>query len=365
MLNWLFNLISPLNDGIYILLLIVLLLIGFYGLIKGADLFVDSASNLAKILKVPALIIGLTIVAFGTSAPEASVSITSSITHNTDLSIGNIIGSNIFNLLCVLGFSCLFAPIIIEKKLIIKDLIFMILGPLLLILFAILPPQNMLISQIEAGVIFAIFLIYLIYTIVSSMKNAKKKSENVTAIQNGITACNATSDTQENQIMQEKQEKTAKTRKKTLPLTLLFIILGLAIIVLCGDLVTNSATQLALKCGISEIIVGLTIVALGTSLPELVTSIIAAKRKENEIALGNVIGSNIFNVFFVLGCAGIFAPLQVSADAFIDICIVFVLFVIFLIYCLFNKNLKKKTGFVMIMLYLAYLAYIILREFVL
>lgn len=331
MLNWLFNLTNKLGNGFLIPLLIVFLVFGMFFLVKGADIFVGNASSLAKRLGISSLVIGLTIVSFGTSAPEASVSITASITNSSDISISNVIGSNIFNMLVVLGTSLLFSKMIINKTIIKIDLPIMIISTVLLFLFVLsYGTGNYILSRIEGIILLVIMLVYIILTI--------KTTKN---------------DNEDNNII-----------KKPIYKSLLFLAIGLILIILGGELVTYSAKTVALKLGVSELIVGLTIVAVGTSLPELITSIVAAKRGENEIAIGNVIGSNIFNILFILGISSTINPLTVTSFVIIDIIFFIVVSIIFLIYSLKKRTFSKLEGIILLLLYSGYLIYIIIREFI-
>ena len=340
MLEFLFNLIEQTSHGVQIFLFIVCLVLGMLALIKGADWFVSGASKIAKKLGISSLVVGLTIVAFGTSAPEASVSISSSIAGATDISTGNIVGSNIFNLLVVLGMSALFMPVIINQTVIKRDIPIMLGSGILLMIFSFFfggENANELI-RIE-GIILLVFLVlYVVFTIIDEKRKAPKLTPE--------------------EMEKEKIEKS----KINIWISLFWLVIGLVLVIFGGELVTYGAQNIALELGASEALVGLTIVAVGTSLPELVTSIVAAKKKENEIALGNVIGSNIFNMLFILGAASTIAPLSISTAVLIDTVIMCVLFLAFFILCLFKRKLGKTEGIIFLVLYIIYLVYIILRD---
>ena len=312
----------------------VILLIGFFFLIKGADLFVEGASSIARKFNVPAMVIGLTIVAMGTSAPEAAVSITSSLAGQNDMSVANVVGSNLFNVLVVLGVSSILAKLPVEKNTINKDMPFLIIVSVLLLLFGI----NLRISRIE-GIIFLLFFIYFLYTTVKSAKNTANNS-----VEEAATTA---------EIEVSKEMPMGKT--------LLLGIIGIIGIILGGDMVVNSATDIATSFGMSANLVGLTIVAVGTSLPEFVTSVIAVRKGETEIAIGNVIGSNIFNILLVLGLATSISPIDISMFALIDV--IFMTIITFILYFFIKKNnsLNKVQGFIFIVLYFAYMAYTIIR----
>lgn len=315
----------------------ILLIIGFIFLIKGADIFVEGAASIARKFNVPAMVIGLTIVAMGTSAPEAAVSITSSLAGQNDMSVANVVGSNFFNILMVLGVSSLIAKLPVEKNTIKKDAPFLILVSAMLLLLG----ANLNISRIEGILFLAVFAYFLIYT-VKSAKTVSSKED----IVEGETAVAV---------------EASVAEEISMPKTIVVSLIGIVGIVVGGDMVVNSATTIATSFGMSANLVGLTIVAIGTSLPEFVTSIVAIKKGETEIAIGNVIGSNIFNILLVLGLATTINPITISALALIDI--IFMVSITVLLYLFMKKDnsLVKKHGFVLIALYFVYMAYTIMR----
>ena len=393
------NLLSgvlTLPTWLQIILYIVFIIGGMLGLIKGADAFVSGASGIAKKLKVPAIIIGLTIVSIGTSLPEASVSISGAIQGSADISIGNIVGSNMFNLLIVLGFSLVFVPIALNKKLVLKDIMLMLLSSILLLIFTLFGngENGYILSRIECGILFTIFVAYIVYSIIEARQankvatatakpqptlnkqnsptpNAQNEAQlnvqNKTTLtaKNAVKNCKIAKDNASENATVEKLNQQTSTGENKMSKNIICLILGLLGIVIGGDFVVFGAQNFAIKVGMSEILVGLTIVAIGTSLPELVTSIVAARKGENDIALGNVIGSNIFNVLFILGLTGLITPLAVSANALIDIVIMLCVFVAFIAFALLKNKLPKYLGYIMITSYAIYLTYIILRDFVL
>lgn len=314
----------------------VILIIGFFFLIKGADLFVDGAASIARKFNIPSMVIGLTIVAMGTSAPEAAVSITSSLAGQNDMSVANVVGSNFFNILMVLGVSAIIAKLPVQKNTIKKDTPFLLIVSALLLIFAF--DKN--ISRIE-GIIFLVIFVYFLYTTVKSAKN----TEGSTSLSDNEIAVS------DNDI------PTDTPMFKTIILSLI----GIAGIIFGGDMVVDSATSIATMFGMSANLVGLTIVAVGTSLPEFVTSIVAIKKGETEIAIGNVIGSNVFNILLVLGLATAIFPIAISTFALIDI--VFMVAITILLYLFMKKDncLVKKHGFIFIILYIAYMTYTIIR----
>ena len=309
------------------LLNIILLIGGFYLLVKGADLFVDGSSSIAKLLKIPAVIIGLTIVSIGTSLPEAAVSITSSLQGSYDLSIANVIGSNIFNTLMVIGFSALLCPFLIDKMIMKRDF------PICIgisILLAIMLRDSAL-SRIEATILSVLFVAYLILLVFSALKNREESEEEI---------------------------KTLSPLK-----SLIFIVLGAAGIIIGGTFTVDSAKFFASAFGMSELLIGLTVVAVGTSLPELVTSIVAAKKGESEIALGNVIGSNIFNILFVLGMSGVVHPLSCNSGAFTDSLILIAICALMYLICKVKGKASRIEGVVCILAYVIYVVYAIVRAY--
>ena len=309
----------------------LLLVIGFILLIKGADFFVDGSSNIAKVLRIPTLIIGLTIVAFGTSAPEAAVSVTASLSGQNDISLANVVGSNICNLLLGLGVSAVFAPLKTTKEVIAKDFTFSLLSYVILFILVagvfIKHGEVSFISRSE-GLILLCFLGIYMYSL----------------IYNAVT-----------------QEKMEVEHKKFQFRDILFIVVGILAIVFGGNLVVDCATKIAQNFGLSEHLIGLTIVAVGTSLPELVTSVIAARKGETDIAIGNVIGSNIFNIFFILGISSFLSPISLDFSSFIDIIILMIIGLIVYIFACINLRIGKKKGFIMVLLYIIYAIYIIMR----
>ena len=310
-----------------IIIQVILLVAGFFFLIKGSDLFVDGASSIASILKIPTIIVGLTIVAFGTSAPEAAVSITSSLTGNNAMAVSNVIGSNLFNILMVIGVAALLGDLLMEKDVLKKDLPFLV-G--ITILFAIFIIIGWDITNIEGIILLIILIAYIIHLIYSA-----KKSGNMGVVDKP---------------------------KLSLPKSILFIFIGLAGIILGGDLVVNSASDIAIALGMSETLVGLTIVAIGTSLPELVTSLTALKKGENQMVIGNVIGSNIFNILFVLGASSSISAIPLSSNMLTDV--VYMIFVTVLCF-IFGKTqdkYDKKEGIILVGLFIIYMAFAILRN---
>lgn len=309
----------------------ILLIVGFFLLVKGADIFVDGSSNLAKFFKIPTLIIGLTIVAFGTSAPEAAVSISASLKGSNAIAVGNVVGSNICNLLLVLGFSSLFATLKGKRQIVLKDYIFYLLSTVVLILMLFddfyMGKTKSTLSMSE-GLILLCFLGVYIYSLILS-------------------------------VISEKRLKVEK--HKFTPKDLFYIIIGLLGVLVGGNFVVDSSVQIAINFGVSESVIALTIVAIGTSLPELVTSVMAARKGEVDIAIGNVIGSNIFNIFFILGASSTLSPTTVGINDLYDILIMAASSVIVYLFLLKNKRIGRVKGVIMLLMYAAYITYILIR----
>ncbi len=316
----------------------LLLLIGFALLIKGADLFVDGASSLAKKLKVPSMLIGLTIVAFGTSAPEAAVSINAALKSSSELAVGNIVGSNIFNILLVLGVSAIIKPISIKMNTILKEFPFMLLATVVLyILGNDIKFQGNSINILTQGdglIILSIFAVFLYYLVEMAILS---KEANI-----------------ESPLNEEKEINIYKS--------VILGIVGLGGILFGSDLVVKNSTSIALQLGMSETLVGLTIVAIGTSLPELVTSIVAARKGEGDIAVGNVIGSNLFNILFILGVSSVIAPLAIETKMLVDIIFLLGITILTYLFAITKKRFSRVEGAMLTLLYIAYTVYIIIRN---
>lgn len=319
---------------------IVLLVAGFIALIKGADLFVDGSSSLAAIFKVPSIIIGLTIVAMGTSAPELAVSTSAAINGSNEIAVSNVVGSNLFNLLMVLGICALIKPLPLDNVIKKRDFPFSIIITIALFVamgVGVLQSTDFATVKMNDNVttldrwmgiaLLVIFAIYMIVLIRSAIKN-KTEGEEV---------------------------------KKMSPLkSVLFVLIGIALIVAGGHFVVESAKYIAAAFGMSETLIGLTIVAVGTSLPELVTSVVASRKGENGLAVGNVVGSNIFNILLILGVSGTIHPIGVNFASMIDIAILIATSILVFIFSLRNK-INRPQGAVMILIYIATMVFAIVR----
>lgn len=308
----------------------LLLILGFILLIKGADMFVEGSSNIAKFFKIPTIIIGLTLVAFGTSAPEAAVSITAAINGNSDIAISNIVGSNIFNLLCVLGFTAVFKDVVANKEVIRKDYKLSIFSGLLLLILILINSLfvgHLVLGRISGLVLLVVLCLYLYNMIKNVSEEDKKKIES----------------------------------KKFSIKDIIFIVIGLACVVYGGDLTVDNATVIAKAWGLSDRFIGLTIVAIGTSLPELCTSLVALFKGENDIAVGNVIGSNIFNILFILGASSLLSPMNIGLESIIDLMIFIVCAIGVLLFFFSDFKIKKKEAMSMLAIYATYCIYIFFR----
>lgn len=312
---------------------IVFFIIGLALLVAGANYFVDGAAGIAKRLKVSALLIGLTVVAFGTSAPEVAVSISASLKGNNGIALGNVLGSNIFNLSFILGAAAIIFPLSVERQTIKKEIPIMILSALSLFALGvdsvIDQNSNIVISRGDGLMLLLLFVSFLYYII----EVARNSREVVELLDNPI------------------EGSTFKLIIKTAG--------GLALIIAGGYLVVESAIEIATSLGLSQTFIGLTIVAIGTSLPELVTSIIASIKKNPEIAVGNVVGSNIFNAFFILGASAVISPIAVNSSLIIDMTFNIILSFILLFFSISHRSISKKEGGALLLTFFAYNWYLI------
>ena len=307
----------------------VFLVVGFILLIKGADFFVEGSSSVAKMLRVPSLIIGMTIVAMGTSFPECSVSINASLAGSNALAISNAVGSNIFNLMVVCGVCTLFCPLAVDKGTLKKEFPFSIIVALILLG---LGSYGMVLGHID-GIIMSVIFAGFLYWMVISAKKARAESQD-----------------------NEEEYEIMPVWK-----CIFYIIGGIVAIIAGGDVVVDSATKIAGQFGMSENLIGLTVVAFGTSLPELVTSVVAAKKNEVDMALGNVIGSNIFNILLVLGVAAAISPIAFIMENIIDIVVLVVMSLLVWVFAWSKQKLVRGEGIVMLLMYAAYVVYICKR----
>ena len=304
---------------------IILLLVGFVLLIKGADFFVDGSSSIARHIGIPAFVVGLTIVAMGTSAPEAAVSITAGIAGSNELAISNVIGSNMFNLLVVAGVCAVIKPYKVEEVMLKRDFpVNVIISALLIIMMAI---GNVL-GYINGIVLLVGIVTYVLFVVLKAVRHREHNEDD-------------------------------EIKKINPVISVVLIIIGLAMIIFGGDLVVDNARDIATKLGWSETFIGLTIVAIGTSLPELVTSIVAARKGESGLALGNVIGSNIFNILFILGLSASITAIPVDTQAIINAVILLIVTALIYVACLIKKGMGRIVGALCVLGYVAYTAYLL------
>ena len=328
------------------------LIFGFVLLIVGADIFVEGSSAIAKRFKIPTIIIGLTVVALGTSLPEASVSISAALSGNNDIAISNVLGSNIFNLLVVLGSSALILPVRVHSVSIKKEIPFSIfltilLGTILAFGISFDAEADMLMGMeifshasftlgVAGGAILLVFLALYMYWQISGALKARKKG---------------------------KIEEEPEDEDKKIPafMAVEMIVLGVVGIIMGGNFVVDNASIIAENFGMSQTLIGLTIVAVGTSLPELVTSMVAARKGESDLALGNVIGSNVFNIVFILGASAVVSPMTVDILAIYDTLVLLLVSVLALIFAKTNKRFSRPEGAVLLAIYAIYFVYVLLR----
>lgn len=313
-----------------------LLLLGFALLIKGADYFVEGSSKIASLLRVPPLLVGLTIVAFGTSSPEIAVSVMAAVKGNADVALGNAVGSNIFMITLVIGVTAIIFPVKVEKATVRKEIPFTLLASI--VLFVMMGDQWLqnanenLITRSDGIIllcVFSVFIYYIVEVALSSRDEASQESEDTQGVSWGKN--------------------------------ILFTVGGLTAIIIGGNMVVSSSTVIALAWGMSETLVGLTIVAIGTSLPELITSITAAIKKEMDIAVGSIVGSCIFNILLVLGIASVITPLTISSSLFVVVLIMIVATFMLLIVSVTKRRINRIEGWIISLVYVGYMVYIILR----
>jgi cation:H+ antiporter len=301
---------------------LLLIAVGFVMLVKGADWFVDGCSGIAGRLGIPQIVIGLTIVAMGTSAPEAAVSITAAIKGNADISVGNILGSNILNVLIILGITSVIVPLAIKKMTFVAEMPFLIL---ITLVFAVMGWTEYRITRAEGAVLLGLFAVYFVYLLFLS-KNEKEE---------------------------------AAVSEKPLWKLMAAMAVGIVIVVCGSNITVNAATELARLVGLSERFIGLTIVALGTSLPELVTSVTAARRGNADIAVGNIVGSNIFNILFIIGVSALITPLNYGTGFVFDGIVAVVTAVALWLFVMRGRKLGRVAGIVMLVMYAVYFVMII------
>ncbi len=305
---------------------IILLLVGFVLLIKGADFFVDGSSSVAKLLGIPGFVIGLTVVAMGTSAPEAAVSITAGISGSNEIAISNVVGSNMFNLMVVAGLSAVIKPFKIENTLLKRDFPVNVAACVALLAMTMLAGS---LGRLDGFILLGIFVGYLAFVLIKAFKNRETDADSEVKIMSPV-------------------------------LSIICIIGGLAAVIFGGDLVVDNAVAIAQKLNWSETFIGLTIIAIGTSLPELVTSVVAAKKGESGLALGNVIGSNLFNIMLILGLSSAINPIATDRSVIINVIIMTIFTALIYVFCAIKKSMGRVAGGICVAGYAAYTAYLII-----
>lgn len=319
-------------DILNLLKFILLLVVGFVLLVKGADWFVEGAAGLAVKLGIPEIIVGLTIVAMGTSAPEAAVSITSAFKGSADITIGNVVGSNILNVAIILGLTAVITTIAVLKTTIFIDIPFTLVATIVLLLLGL--DGN--VSRIDGIILWVLFIGYLTYLFMWTKKNKNDGEE-------------------------EESDEIEAGKKLPIWKLLVLIVIGIVLIVFGSNVAVDGAKGIAKICGMSDRLIGLTIVALGTSLPELVTSVTAAKRGSADLAVGNIVGSNIFNILFVVGTSALIIPVTFQAAFIVDSIIAAVVMVILFLCVVRKKELNRVGGFVLLLSYVAYFIYLLVK----
>ena len=309
----------------------ILLILGFILLIKGADLFVDGSSSIARLLRIPAAVIGLTIVAFGTSAPELSVSCSAALAGQNEIAISNVLGSNIFNLMVVTSACAAISAIPVNEGILKREFPFSIVAAALLLIFSLFGFGRLNIGRLEGLTLLVLFVLFVAIQVRDALKSRSENAE-------------------------DPMEEVLSPSK-----SIVFVIVGCIMIIYGGNFVVDSASEIAANFGLSETLIGLTVVAFGTSLPELVTSIVASRKGENDLAIGNVVGSNIFNILMILGISTSIHPVALQPSAVYDCIILMVFSVLVLFFCWSKKRLARGEGILMLILYAVYTAYIVLR----
>ncbi len=310
---------------------IFFLLLSIVVIVKGSDMLVDGCVNLAKFLRVPTLVIGLTVVAIATGVPEIAISITSSIKGSNGLLLGNLLGSNMFNILFILGLIALIKPLLVKREIIIKNYLFALLSCFVLFVISydvyLVDEVYNIITRSEGILLLCFAGIFLYSTILGVMDEKRLKVE--------------------------KGKFTSKDA--------VWILIGILMVAISSEVIVNSSVNISKWFGISENLIGLTVIAVGTNLPELVTSVVAVRKGEIDMAIGNLVGTNIYNIFLILGMAATINPIAISPSSFMDIIILAITSIIVYIFIQHKKDINKREGMLMIGLYIAYIVYVVIR----
>ena len=317
---------------------LILLIIGFIVLIKGSDMFVDGASSIATNFKLSKILIGLTIVAFGTSAPELAVSVQALMNSSGDIVLGNVIGSNIVNTLLILGIASIICPLRVKNNTVKKELpMSLLISTILAVLFCDSYFDLELVNTLTRsdGIVIVLFFLVFVYYLITTMRN---------------------------KVDEDLEEKPKYSLKKSI----IFTVIGIVALIVGSDLVVESAVNIASKLGVSERFISLTVIALGTSLPELVTTITAALKKEQDILIGNIVGSNIFNICIVLGIpVALIGAIKPSTFSMFDLCMLLVSSAMLFVFASTDHKITKREGALMLLTFVAYYAYIIIQGVIL
>lgn len=303
---------------------ILFIIVGIAAVLWGADRLTDGSVAVAQRMNIPQIVIGLTVVAMGTSMPEFFVSLTSALKGTADLAVGNIVGSNVFNTLVIVGVTAMVAPMNISRHTVERDLPFSMLASAMLLIFGL---DNM-VGRWESAILFMAFLLFMAYTLRTASKGTNEAEQAPTKTMNPWMAA-------------------------------LWIVIGLVCLVVGSNIFVSGATELARMWGVSEAVIGLTIVAGGTSLPELATSIVAAKKGQSAIAIGNVIGSNVFNVFMILGATGLIKPMQTQGITLVDLSLLLISAVLLWLFSFTRYKVERWEGGVLVLVFAAYLSWLL------
>jgi cation:H+ antiporter len=318
------------------LLSILYILVGVVVVLWGADRLTEGAVGVAERLHIPQLVIGLTIVAIGTSMPEFCVSFVSALKGTADLAVGNVVGSNIFNSLLIVGITAMVAPMTILKNTVRLDIPFALLASIILAAFC----YDGELTRLDAGILFGLFVVFMFITLQHAKKGKKEQG-----------------------ARSEKQEASSKEQGEEMPVwkIVLLILVGLACLVLGSNVFVDGATKVATALGISDAVIGLTVVAMGTSIPELATSVVAARKGNSGIAIGNVLGSNVFNILLVIGLTGVISPMHIQGITWIDLSMLILSMVLLLLFSYTKYTIARWEGAVLTTLFVGYITWVIMN----
>lgn len=315
------------------LLSVLYILIGVVVVLWGADRLTEGAVGVAERLHIPQLVIGLTIVAIGTSMPEFCVSLVSALKGTADLAVGNVVGSNIFNSLLIVGITAMVAPMTILKSTVRLDIPFALLASVMLAAFC----YDGELTRLDAGILFGLFLVFMFITLQHAKRGEKKE--------------------------ESEENEDAKEREQAMPVwkMVALILVGLACLVLGSNVFVDGATKVAAALGVSDAVIGLTVVAMGTSMPELATSVVAARKGNSGIAIGNVLGSNVFNILLVIGLTGVINPMHIQGITWIDLSMLILSMVLLLLFSYTKYTIARWEGAVLTILFAGYMTWVVMN----